>query len=399
MWAVNSRHITIFRELIKFGGNIRLSDDFGMNVSDWIMLFQDGEMAEQFCEACGVRCDGEGLLGVLSALIANKLLNINKVLYLAAVVSKVSTFEAMVSSQYKDQINQQRMAKMPKFLSFITNGKTLPDQFHVFGEPLNPLHISLLSVYFIGKHMYNVEFIEKLTSHPLTRYTVNEPFPNGLSPLDVARQFGFSDIAIIIERAGGGLGKWADLPKDIEEKSIVAFNSLKELKEFGALGDEATLRVLSMLGIKVSDDDSSEVRKKILQGKPTIDSIDRYFLRRIKHMKKWKRVGRLLRIDEEVLTTISRSGEEDDDIYYSILEHWVEQGHSVSWNALFESVSGFEAKSTIDDIVGKIVEELAPSQVRNQTELLFLVPNNKFGVCTWMKVNLWKLMYLMYCVS
>ena len=360
MWAVNSGHVTTFRELRRFGGDIRLSDDFGMNVSDWITLFQGGKMAKQFCEACGVRCDGEGILGVLSALITNKLLDINKVLCLAAVFGKVSTLEAMVSSQYP--IDRQRMAKMPKFLSFITNGKMLPDQFRVFEEPLNPLHISLLSVYFIGENI-NVEFIEKLTSHKRTQYTVNELFPNGLSPLDVARQFGFSDIAIIIERAGGGLGKWADLPKDIEEKSITALTSLKELRGC-ALGDEATLRILSLLGIKVADD-GSEVRKKILEGKPTIVLIDRHFLRRIKAKRKWKRVGRLLGIDEEVLSELSEEGDDDDDIYYSMLEHWVDYGHTVSWNTLFESVSGFEVKSTIDDIIDKIVEELSPSQVRN----------------------------------
>ena len=132
------------------------------------------------------------------------------------------------------------------------------------------------------------------------------------------------------------MGKWADLPKDIEEKSIAALMSLKELRGC-ALGDEATSRILSMLGIKVADDDGSEVRKKILQGKPTIVLIDRHFLKRIKAKKKWKRVGRLLGISEEVLKELSEN-DDDDDIYYSMLEHWVDHGHSVSWNALFESV-------------------------------------------------------------
>ena len=382
MWAAMFGNLTTFKELVKSGGDIHLSDNFRMKFGDYLLLLDTlqrveeslkcdssilfniyCERAKQFCAACGIECSDEGLLGIISALSANKLLDTNKILCLAAMTCNVHTLDFMLASQYP--LDQQRMSRIPNFLSFITDRKTLPDQFHISDELLNPLHISLLSVEWRAGDHFHVEFIEKLTSHPRTRYTVTELFPNGLSPLDVARQFGFSDIAIIIERAGGGPGAWADLPKEIEEKSISAFTSLKELRGC-ALGDQATLRILSMLGIKVADD-GSEVRKKVLRGKPTIVLIDRLFLRRIKDKKKWKRVGRLLGISEEVLSELSEEGDDDDDIYYSMLEHWVDCGHTVSWNALFESVSGFEAKSTIDDIIDKIVEELAPSQVRDYT--------------------------------
>ena len=378
MWAAMAGNVTTFKELVKAGGDIHLSDNFGMTFGDYILMHnthqiveqiclkcgssklfnQFCERAKQFCAACGIECSDEGLLGVISALSTIKLLDINKILCLAAMTGNVHTLDFMIASHYP--LDQQRMSKVSNFLSFVTGGKTLPDRFHISDEPLNPLQISLLSVH-VGDR-FNVEFIEKLTSHKRTQYTVNEPFPNGLSPLDVARKFELHDIAVLIERAGGGPGAWADLPKEIEEKSIAAFTSLKELRGC-ALGDQATSRILSLLGIKVADD-GSEVRKKVLQGKPTIVLIDRHFLRRIKAKKKWKRVGRLLGISEEKLSELSEEGD-DDDIYYSMLEHWVDCGHTVSWNALFESVSGFEVKSTIDDIIDKIVEELSPSQVRN----------------------------------
>ena len=379
MLAAMGGNVTTFKKLVKAGGDICLSDNFGMTFGDYILLLSRLQRAEEilkcdssilfnliycerakhFCAACGIECSDESLLGVISALSANKLLDTNKILCLAAIIGNIHMLDFMIASQYP--LDQQRMFKIPNFLSFITEGETLPDQFHILDEPLNPLQISLLSVNVIDR--FNVEFIKKLTSHPRTRYTVNELFPNGLSPLDVARKFKLHGIAVIIEKAGGGPGAWADLPKEIEEKTISAFTSLKELRGC-ALGDEATSRILSLLGIKVADDDGSEVRKKILQGKPTIVLIDRHFLRRIKEKKKWKRVGRLLGISEEVLSKLSEEGD-DDDIYYSMLEHWVDNGHTVSWNALFQSVSGFEVQSTIDDIIDKIVEELSPSQVRN----------------------------------
>ena len=360
-------HVTVFKTLLSIGGNIHLMDEFGMKFSDCILIMQNFVTVKQFCVACGLECDDEGLLGVISALIANNLLDMNRVLCLAAVGGNISIFDAMVTSPYP--LNQQKMPKIALCLSSASEsglsvesgGKKLPDQFHVLEEPLNPLHISILSEYF--SFSQNIEFIEKLTSHPRTRYTVNELFPNGLSPLDVARRFELHDIAVIIERAGGGPGAWADLPKEIEDKAINRFTTLKELRR--GLGEDVISRIVSLLGYPLVISDQQEV-KKILEEKPKRSLIEKYVLPSLKCKRKWERVGNLLEVDEDILEEIGEEATDDDDAYYSMLKYWLKHGRNVSWKTLLDAVGHFETKKTVDDITDKIVEELAPSQVSIQ---------------------------------
>ena len=364
---------TIFKKLVDFGGNIHLSDNFGMKFSDVIIMWYDFEIIKQFCVACGLECDDESPLGVISVLSDNNLLDVNRILCLAAVLGNISVFDAMVTSSYP--LNKQRMPKIAKLLS-LEYGEKLPDQFHATEEPLNPLHISILFIFFfISKYpnlrflfssSRNIEFIEKLTSHPRRQFTVNDLFPNGLSPLDVARRFELHDIAVIIERAGGGPGAWADLPKEIEDKAIDLFTSWKEL-EGRKFGEKAASKILSMLGYQVLEGEGlCDAKKKFLKERPVLHLLDEQFLLHIKSKGKWKRVGRLLKVDEDTLKGISEEATDYDDAYYSMLEHWLEHGHNVSWKTLLDAVGKFETKETVDDITDKIVKELAPSQVSIQ---------------------------------
>ena len=68
----------------------------------------------------------------------------------------------------------------------------------------------------------HTSFTTKLLSHPVLKETGNEPYPNGLSPLDLARQFDLPDIAALIERAGALPGVWACIPQEIEAKQPLA---------------------------------------------------------------------------------------------------------------------------------------------------------------------------------
>ena len=359
-YAAERGHITTFNGLVSVGGDIHLMDKFGMKCSDYTLIRQNFVTVIQFCVACGLECDNEDLLGVISALSANNLLDMSKILCLAAVRGDISIFDAMVTSPYP--LNQQKMPKIAICLSSISGGKNLPDQFHISEEPLNPLHISILSEYFSMSQ--NIKFIEKLTSHPRTGYTVNELFPNGLSPLDVARRFELHDIAAIIERAGGGPGAWADLPKEIVDKAIDLFTSLKELKG-RELGEDVTARIWSMLGYPLVNSDQQEV-KKILEEKPKRSLLQKIVLSSLKYKRKWERVGDLLEVNEDILKNIGEEAADDDDAYYSMLKYWLEHGCNVSWKTLLDAVGDFETKKTVDHITDKIVEELAPSQVSIQ---------------------------------
>ena len=368
-FAVVYGHVTTFKEIVRIGGDIHLMDELGMKFSDWILIIESSATVKQFCVACGLKCDDKDLLGVISALSANDLLDMNRILCLAAVSGNISIFDAMVASPYP--LNQQKMPKIANYLSSISGGKKLPDQFHVSGEPLNPLHISILSKYL--RTSLNIKFIKKLTSHPRTRYTVNELFPNGLSPLDVARRFELHDIAVIIERAGGGPGAWADLPKEIEDKAIDRFTTLKQLRR--GLGEDVTVRILSMLGYQLVECEGlCDAKRKSLKERPVLQLLDKQFLAHIEHKGKWKRVGRLLKVDEVTLKELSEEATKDDreksidndSAYYSMLEYWLEYGHNVSWKTLLDAVGHFETKKTVDHITDKIVGELAPSQVSIQ---------------------------------
>ena len=358
-----------FKELVDFGGNIHLSDNFGMKFTDLILISHNNfVIMKQICLACGLECRDESPLGVISALSANNLLDMNRILCLAAVLGNISIFDAMVSSSYP--LNEQKMPKIAILLSLEPGGKKLLDQFHVSEEPLNPLHISIIQNFlFISEDSdlrflsQNIKFIEKLTSHPRTRYTVNELFPNGLSPLDVARRFELQDIAVIIERAGGGPGAWDDLPKEIEDKAIDIFMSLKELRGM-ELGGDVTSRIVSMLGYPLVISDQQEV--KILEETPKRSLIEKHVLPTLKYKRKWERVGNLLEVDEDIMENIGEEATDDDDAYYSVLKHWLKHGHNVSWKTLLEAVGHFETKKTVDYITDKIVEELAPSQVSIQ---------------------------------
>ena len=355
-YAANRGHVTTFKKLVGIGGNIHLIDKFGMKFSDWILISQSFVTVKQFCVACGLKCDDKDLLGVISALSANNLLDMNRILCLAAVGGNIGIFDAMVTSPYP--LNEQKMPKIANCLSTVFGEKTLPDQFHVSEEPLNPLHISILSEYISFSE--NVIFIEKLTSHPRTKYTVNELFPNGLSPLDVARRFELHDIAVIIERAGGGPGAWADLPKEIEDKAIDRFTTLKELRR--GLGEDVISRIVSLLGYPLVISDQQEV-KKILEEKPKLSLVEKHVLPSLRYKRKWERVGNLLEVDEDILENIGDEPIDDDDAYYSMLKYWLKHGRNVSWKTLLDAVGHFETKKAVDDITDKIVNELAPSQV------------------------------------
>ena len=244
----------------------------------------------------------------------------------------------------------------------------LPDQ-----GPLTALHIALLMFKEVrhgstedesikrGAKDYTV-FIEKLISHPLTKYTVNELFPNGLSPLDIARRFNFHNIADMIERAGGGPGLWVNLPKEIEQKSIAALLAVKELIGYGGHGIQSTSRILSLVGLHLAGEESSGANR-ILQGRPSRLLVQKHVMSKLQHKDKWERVGDLLEVDEEELDRLGEKATSDDEAYYSMLKYWLKHGHHVTWKTLLDAVGHFETKKTVDDMTNKIVEELAPLQV------------------------------------
>ena len=363
--AAMKLHVNTFIELKSHGGDIYLSDSFGLRFCDWCLLKQNKiDTINQFCEACGIKCDDKDFAGIISSLCAKKLFDINIVLCLAAITGDVNIFDAMVTSQYL--LNQQWMPKVGLLLSVVHKNAEILSELHISSEPLNPLHIALLSVSM--QKFYNHAFIEKLISHPRTRYTINEVFPNGLSPLDVARQLKLHNIADMIEGAGGGPGLWANLPKEIEQQCFYAFQAMRKLTGCES-GHEAAVRILTDLGLQspfVEGEQRDTTNKKILEEKPKIILIDRHVLSNLKNKGKWRRVGGLLEVDDNTLDRLVEESPDSDDAYYSMLKYWLKHGRNVTWKTLLDAVGHFETKKTVDDMTERIYEENTASNVSTE---------------------------------
>jgi hypothetical protein len=155
----------------------------------------------------------------------------------------------------------------------------------------------------------------------------------------------------MIERAGGRPGLWADLPKKVQQKSIECLMSLKSLRGGEFRGDLVSA-ILAMSGHRLVRDDQILCQKPELAQLEELSDI-------IEKKRKWKRVGRLLNLDEHTLNSLDRRETDIDDAYYSMLKYWLEHGRSVTWKTLLDAIGRFETEKTMDGIRKKI-EEICP---------------------------------------
>ena len=148
----------------------------------------------------------------------------------------------------------------------------------------------------------HTSFITKLLSHPVLKETVHEKFPNGLSPLDLARQFELPHIAALIEGADGRPGVWADIPQDVfssyRSELYTICSSLKKVCDTSQGGREAVKKaVMKLLDgqavesvVHVADDSRLE-KKQVLGQRPDLGHVVMHVLPRIQVRSKWKEVG------------------------------------------------------------------------------------------------------------
>ena len=376
MWAAGEGHVEIVKFLISKHCNFTIQNSYGLSMFEVAVMCGQMNKLHELCKACGFNDLGDSIGESILSLKNRNLFNPCKLLILGSftgdplVITTLSRDESMLTEAAHQTLSMSNNVLCQCFPFQTVN---IFQQLHLQDEcPLSPLHISLIiykiSINYFGESSikrgakdYKV-FIDKLISHSSTKYTVNELFPNGLSPLDIARQFDFHDIASMIERAGGGPGLWANLPKQMEQKYIRAVLDVKEL--IGLIGKEAALRILSTLGCQLVGGEESSESNRIMGGRPSRLLIDKHVLSKLQHKDKWERVGNLLEVDEGELDRLGEEAPSDDEAYYSMLKHWLKHGSQVTWKTLLDAIGHFETKKTVDDITDKIVEELAPSQVR-----------------------------------
>ena len=379
MWAAGEGHVEIVKFLISKHCNFTAQNRYGLSMFEVAVMCGQINKLHELCKASGFNDLGGSIRESILSLKNRNLLDPCKLLILGSFTGDplVITTLSRDESMFTEAAHQTWSMTKNVLYQYFTLHTVLDifQQLHLPDEcPLSPLHISLIickiSMNYSGGNSiksgakdYKV-FIDKLISHSSTKYTVNKLFPNGLSPLDIARQFDFRDIASMIERAGGGPGLWANLPKQIEQKYIVPVLAVKELFECDEVGKEATLRILSFLGSQLVGGEEISDANRIMGGRPSRSLIDKHVLSKLQHKDEWERVGNLLEVDEDELDRLGEEAPSDDKAYYSMLKHWLKHGSQVTWKTLLDAIGHFETKKTVDDITAKIVEELASSQVR-----------------------------------
>ena len=376
MFAAKNGQVAVFNLLLSRKSDTSARDRYELTAFEHAVMYGHTDKLAEF----STYQDSEASIIECILALSRNLLDPHKLLILGSftgdplVITTLSSDESMFSEAADYQWPMACRIAFDVMSEESSSQLCLPDQ-----GPLTALHIALLMFKEVrdnstksesfksGAKDYRV-FIEKLISHPLTKYTVNELFPNGLSPLDIAHRFDFHGIADMIEKAGGGPGLWANLPKQIEQQAIGALLPLKTLMSCETGGQEAASRIVAHLfGVhpsRYSDSQSEEsVRDQTLKTRPELRLIVKHVLPKLHHLDGWFDVGMILKVSEDALIEIQSHSYQDGVAYRTMLSIWLKHGRHVAWKTLLDAVGHFETKKTVDDVTNKIVEELAPLQV------------------------------------
>ena len=385
MLAAMVGSVDVLKLLVSKHCDLSLRSGFHLSILEHAIMAGQMNKLLDISKVFGVHAEHARTL--FPALQDRKLLDPNKLLILGSIAGDPLVIDTLSSEE--SVLTEAAHQKWTTTKHFVVkyyreiDKEAIYDQLGLPNEcPLSPLHISLIllkykteyrhasrgrmEIYFHTCREDSELYIEKLISHPLTKFTVNELFPNGLSPLDVARQFNFHDIACMIERAGGGPGMWADLPKEIKEKGISSLVSLKALLSHDTGGQEAALRIISHLfgGLPSVTSAEDDAREKILQSKPELRHVVKHVLSRLHHLDCWFEVGILLGVEEDELLTIQSDSKQDGVAYRMMLSTWLKHGRHVTWQNLFGALWDYEPGRIVEEMKKNIVEELTQSQVR-----------------------------------
>ena len=376
MWAAGRGQVEVFKLLTSKGGSISDRDIYSLSSFELCFVGGHASKLSQFCEACGIVSSGQELRGALGTLINQDLVDTRKVLCLCA----ISGDSVFLEDQFIDLVASDACA-MPAAVRFAKHvfkeGVPFLNQLCLSDEStLGPLHMCLLSLKYFEMYprkrvhaMGHTTFITKLLSHPVLKKAVLENFPNGLSPLDLARQFDLLDIATLIEGAGGRPGVWADVPHDVFSthcSELFMVNSLlMKLCDSSQGGHESVKEaVIRSLGGQTVEsevcvgDDSQLMKEQVLGQRPDLGNVVFHVLPHIQMKSYWKDVGLALGMKKSTADTFEQQFSNDHDRYRETLSYWLEHGSSVTWKTLLDVLGRFETKHTVDELTDKIVSVL-----------------------------------------
>ena len=270
-------------------------------------------------------------------------------LHVAAINGNVDIFSILSDSQMEKQIGQLKDVSSMFFKDNFPEGYSL----------LNPLHISLLMMGNQQALRIGVTLGDKVISALVYDYTVfcdrlitacpsivNEPLPDGRTPLDLVRDLGLEKIAWTLLKRGGQTNPFLGHPNARHSEQLDKANKIT--------GIASTLKQQTAQTVPPH-------LKSYLQNKPKLSEITDIALQLISD--RWLTVGRLLGVDEGFLETTFEAEDTNEKKCRRVLKWWLENCASPSWSELLSVIEQTDPKQLI-------LERLRTSCIQPSTWML-----------------------------
>ena len=266
-------------------------------------------------------------------------------LHVAAINGNVDVFSILSDSQVGKQISQLKDVSKVYSMFFKDN---FPEGYSL----LNPLHISLLTMsqkVLPGELILNDIMISALVydytvfcDHLITACPsiVNDPLPDGRTPLDLARDLGLEKMAWTLLNCGGQTNPFLGHP------NAHLFEQLD--KAYRITGIASALKqhtAQTVMSFRSGQELEASHLKSYLQNKPKLSEITDIALSLISD--RWLTVGRLLGVDEAFLETIIEAEDTNEKKCRRVLKWWLENCTSPSWSELLSVIEQTDAKQLI----------------------------------------------------
>ena len=267
-------------------------------------------------------------------------------LHVAAINGNVDVFSTLSDSQVEKQIGQLKDVSKVYSMFFKDN---FPEGYSL----LNPLHISLLMMSSQEALRGEIILNDKVISALVYDYTVfcdrlitachsivNEPLPDGRTPLDLARDLGLEKMAWTLLKCGGQTNPFLGHPNACHSEQLD--------KAYRITGIASTLKqhtAQTVMSFRAGQELEPSHLKSYLQNKPKLSEITDIALSLISD--RWLTVGRLLGVDEAFLETTIEAEDTNEKKCRRVLKWWLENCASPSWSELLSVIEQTDAKQLI----------------------------------------------------
>ena len=342
--------------------------------SNTISVFENTLFLYNMKDTNKVRVPKE-LRKVLSIFSRLQLVDLNKLACLAAIHGDVLVLECLSEILTLPVEPGQYYCRLKQLfpVQFKDSKGSLPQVLRPEFK-LNPLQLAIIAMMctkgkshvctYRSRRRYN-EVINMLTSNDSYCHFLNDNLPNGLSPLDLAKQLKLDEAVTIITRAGGRHGIWADIPQEVcmqhGSDILRTMLQLMDLASSGTLGQQAVQSVLShsqWRTTKVEQGTSTEeshlCQKKVLDQRPDLPVIVKVLLPKVE-FRNWEEIGIRLDVPNSILFSLKYDQSRLRDKYRTMLSCWLEHSNTASWGMLLDVLGHYETKHTMDQLTQDIL--------------------------------------------